>query len=96
MRTHKQLVEYQSILQVLQEPGCPFFRFLKEYQAAGCRTIRRMASTVCATSTPGDWPLSKTLRLQRKYSSSWSMNQPRLPTQTLAATFAGRFSLKRN
>jgi hypothetical protein len=34
MRTHKQLVLYQSILQVLQEPGCPFCRFLKEYQAA--------------------------------------------------------------
>lgn len=34
MRTHKQLVLYQSILQVLQEPGCPFCRFLKEYQTA--------------------------------------------------------------
>jgi len=34
MRTHKQLVVYQSILEVLQEPGCPFCRFLKEYQAA--------------------------------------------------------------
>jgi glutaredoxin len=33
MRTHKQLVIYQSILQVLSEPGCPFCRFLKEYQA---------------------------------------------------------------
>jgi hypothetical protein len=34
MRTHKQLVVYQSILQVLQEQGCPFCRFLKEFQAA--------------------------------------------------------------
>jgi hypothetical protein len=34
MRTHKQLVVYQSILQVLQEPGCPFCRFLKEFQTA--------------------------------------------------------------
>ena len=34
MRTHKQLVLYQSILQVLQESGCPFCRFLKEYQTA--------------------------------------------------------------
>jgi len=33
MRTHKQLVTYQSIVQVLSEPGCPFCRFLKEYQA---------------------------------------------------------------
>ena len=34
MRTHRQLVVYQSILQVLHEPGCPFCKFLKEYQAA--------------------------------------------------------------
>ena len=34
MRTHRQLVLYQSILQVLQESGCRFCRFLKEYQAA--------------------------------------------------------------
>lgn len=34
MRTHRQLVVYQSILQVLQESGCPFCRFLKEFQAA--------------------------------------------------------------
>ena len=33
MRTHRTLVVYQSILEVLQEPGCPFCRFLKEYQA---------------------------------------------------------------
>ena len=30
----KQLVFYQSILEVLQESGCPFCRFLKEYQTA--------------------------------------------------------------
>ena len=34
MRTHRQLVVYQSILQVLHEPGCPFCKFLKEYQAS--------------------------------------------------------------
>jgi hypothetical protein len=34
MRTQKQLVFYESILDALQEPGCPFCRFLKEYQAA--------------------------------------------------------------
>jgi len=32
MRTHKQLVTHESILQVLPEPGCPFCRFLKEFQ----------------------------------------------------------------
>jgi hypothetical protein len=34
MRTHRQLVVYQSILQVLHEHGCPLCKFLKEYQAA--------------------------------------------------------------
>ena len=34
MRTQKQLVFYESILDVLAEPGCPFCRILKEYQAA--------------------------------------------------------------
>jgi len=34
VRTHRQLVVYQSILQVLHEPGCPLCKFLKEYQAA--------------------------------------------------------------
>lgn len=34
MRSHRQLILYQSILQVLQESGCPFCRFLKEYQTA--------------------------------------------------------------
>lgn len=34
MRTHRQLVVYHSILQVLHEHGCPFCRFLKEFQAA--------------------------------------------------------------
>ena len=33
MRTQRQLVLYESILQVLREPGCPICRFLKEYQA---------------------------------------------------------------
>lgn len=34
MRTHRQLLLYQSILQVLEDSGCPFCRFLKEYQTA--------------------------------------------------------------
>lgn len=34
MRTQKQLVFYQSILEALPETGCPFCRFLKDYQAA--------------------------------------------------------------
>jgi hypothetical protein len=34
VRTHRQLVAYQSILQLLHEPGCPVCRFLKEYRAA--------------------------------------------------------------
>ena len=33
MRRHKQQVVYQSILPVLHEPGCPFCRLLKEFQA---------------------------------------------------------------
>lgn len=33
MRGHKQHVVYQSILPVLHEPGCPFCRFLREFQA---------------------------------------------------------------
>ncbi len=34
MRTHRQLALYQSILDTLSEQGCPFCRFLKDYQAA--------------------------------------------------------------
>lgn len=34
MRSHRQLVLYHSILQTLHEPGCPFCRFLKEFQAS--------------------------------------------------------------
>lgn len=34
MRTHRQLVVYSSIFQALNERGCPFCRFLKEYQTA--------------------------------------------------------------
>lgn len=33
MRTHRQLIVHQSILQVLHEPGCPFCKFLKEFQS---------------------------------------------------------------
>ena len=34
MRTHRQLVVYNSILQTLHETGCPFCRFLKDFQAS--------------------------------------------------------------
>jgi hypothetical protein len=34
MRTQRQIVIYPSILEVLLEQGCPFCRFLKEYQTA--------------------------------------------------------------
>ena len=34
MRTHRQLVAYESVLQALHEPGCPFCRLLKEFQTA--------------------------------------------------------------
>jgi len=34
MRTQKQLAFYESILDTLSEPGCPFCRFLKDFQAA--------------------------------------------------------------
>ena len=33
MRAHK-VMNYESILQVLQESGCPFCRFMKNYQAS--------------------------------------------------------------
>jgi hypothetical protein len=33
MRANK-IIPYNSILQVLQEPGCPFCRFMKNFQAA--------------------------------------------------------------
>jgi len=33
MRTHRLLVVHHSILEVLHEPGCPFCRILKEFQA---------------------------------------------------------------
>jgi hypothetical protein len=34
VRTHRHPVVFQSILQVLHEPGCPFCRFLREFQAS--------------------------------------------------------------
>lgn len=40
MRTHKQIAVHQSILQVLQEPGCPFCRFLKEVQTVRLQSAR--------------------------------------------------------
>ena len=38
MKTHKQLFTHESILQVLPEHGCPFCRFLKEFQTARLQT----------------------------------------------------------
>jgi hypothetical protein len=38
MRRHKQHVVYRSILPVLHEPGCPFCRLLKEFQADRLQT----------------------------------------------------------
>jgi hypothetical protein len=38
MRRHKQHVVYHSILPVLLEPGCPFCRLLKEFQAECLQT----------------------------------------------------------
>ncbi len=33
MRAHRQIVLHQSIVELLHEPGCPFCRFLKDFQA---------------------------------------------------------------
>jgi len=49
MRTHRQLVVYQSILQVLNEPGCPFCKFLKEFQAGRLQN-RSETETHCLCS----------------------------------------------
>jgi len=38
MRRHRQHVVYRSILPVLHEPGCPFCRLLKEFQAHRLQT----------------------------------------------------------
>jgi hypothetical protein len=40
MRTHKQLVIHQSIPLVLPEHGCPFCRFLKEFQTGRLQNHR--------------------------------------------------------
>lgn len=40
MRTHKQLTTHESILQVLRESGCPFCRFLKDFQAVRLQNRR--------------------------------------------------------
>jgi predicted dithiol-disulfide oxidoreductase (DUF899 family) len=34
VRAHKQIIVYESILQALQDSGCPYCCLLKEYQAA--------------------------------------------------------------
>ena len=47
MRTQKQLIFYQSILDVLDEPGCPFCRFLKEYQAARLQNHQESIRRLC-------------------------------------------------
>jgi hypothetical protein len=41
MRRHKQHVVYHSILPVLHQPGCPFCRLLKEFQADRLQTDER-------------------------------------------------------
>jgi len=41
MRRHRQLLLYQSILQVLREPVCPFCTFLKDFQAARLQNYAR-------------------------------------------------------
>ena len=53
MRTQRQLVLYQSILDVLHEPGCPFCRFLKEYQAARLQNHSKQSIRRCELSYVG-------------------------------------------
>jgi hypothetical protein len=46
MRPHRQIAVYQSIMQVLNEPGCPFCRFLKEFQTSRLQNRTEM-ETYC-------------------------------------------------
>lgn len=56
MKAQKQLVFYHSILDVLSEFGCPFCRFLKEYQAAHIQShMSRNISHLCSFHT---WALA--------------------------------------
>jgi hypothetical protein len=49
MRIQKQLVFYQSILDVLSETGCPFCRFLKDHQTAHIQShMSRNISNLCS------------------------------------------------
>ncbi len=49
MRAHRQIVLHQSIEELLHEPGCPFCRFLKDFQAIhlqgdSAKEIRRLCN----------------------------------------------------
>ena len=49
MRAHRQIVLHQSIEELLHEPGCPFCRFLKDFQAIhlqgdSAKDIRRLCN----------------------------------------------------
>lgn len=56
MRTQRQLAFYQSILDVLRETGCPFCRFLKDYQAAHLQNqMSRNITHLCSFHT---WALA--------------------------------------
>ncbi len=56
MKAQKQLIFYHSILDVLSETGCPFCRFLKEYQAVRIQSRRDQSfSHLCSFHT---WALA--------------------------------------
>ena len=56
MKAQKQLIFYHSILDVLSEAGCPFCRFLKEYQAVSVQNrTDRTISHLCSFHT---WALA--------------------------------------
>lgn len=49
MRAHRQIVLHESIEELLHEPGCPFCRFLKDFQAIhlqgdSAKDIRRLCN----------------------------------------------------
>ncbi len=95
MRTHRHLVIYESILQTLNEPGCPFCRFLKEFQAARLQSPKDVAiHHVCNFHA---WGLAavRDAQPQRKSSSGWSVNRLHPPAITLPAIYVWRSWWKR-
>jgi len=70
VRTHRQLVVYQSILQVLYEPGCPLCRLLKEYQDARLQK----------------WPDAETHRLCNFHAWGWPQFKKWQPRPKSGAT----------